>query len=199
MVGSDGARKSFIVHKAVIANRAPKLLGTLESGAQSTIALPDVEPQVFSLYLQYLYTRRLPSKPNNAQPTVAEHTAEITLLCRLFVLSKSVGDDQAAKDATNAIYAEAHEVPPNNLHVMLPSSVGVDMIYKVTDRPCGTRRLLVDLYIWKAASKWVKDHLGEDPAYPPEFLSDLAVALLEQREDRSKVARMEKKVSEYYD
>ena len=58
---------------------------------------------------------------------------------------------------------------------------------------------LVDMYAWRTVSQWVKHHLAKDLTWPTELLSNLAVALLEQQEDRSKVANIEKEVSEYCD
>ena len=118
-----------------------------------------MEADVFNLYLQHLYTQQLASKPSFSNLGLDDHAHEIILLCRFFALAKSMRDDLAAKDAVNTIYAKAHE-KPLEAHPILPSSADITIIYNATRGSCGTRRLMVDLHVWKAASRWVKDHVG---------------------------------------
>ncbi|KAF2629860.1 hypothetical protein BU25DRAFT_484889 [Macroventuria anomochaeta] len=85
------------------------------------------------------------------------------------------------------------------MHPLLPSDDNIAIIYSATKGLCGTRKLMVDLYVWKVAGQWVKNHINGYLPYSTEFFSDLAVAFLDQRKDRSKTVNMEKEVSEYYD
>ena len=146
--------------------------------------LPTVEPEVFRAYLHHVYTERIPSKPHQSGPTrSSHHTEEITLLCKFFVLATHMYDYSAKADAISGIYAKAHEQSLS--HPMLPDSKDVGIVYNATSGMCGARQLMVDLYVWKGAATWVKESTLQGPSYPPEFLADLTVALLEQREGHS--------------
>jgi hypothetical protein len=191
-------RKTFIVHETVLSKRTIDLKEHIKANGNGTLELPEVEPEVFNLYLQHLYARRLPSKPDTADLSLNDHVQEIGLLCKFFALTKTMRDSTAAQDAIDAMYAKAHERPPEG-HPLLPSSLGVDMIYKATDALCGARKLMVDLHVWKAAGAWVKQHIDDGMQYPIEFVNDLAIALLAQKQDLSKTVMLEKEASEYYD
>ena len=146
--------------------------------------LPTVEPEVFRAYLHHVYTRRIPSKPHLPGPTrSSHHTEEITLLCKFFVLATHMYDYSAKADAISGIYAKAHEKSLS--HPMLPDSKDVGIVYNATSGMCGARQLMVDLYVWKGAATWVEESTLQGPSYPAEFLADLTVALLKQRESHS--------------
>lgn len=151
--------------------------------------LPTVEPEVFGAYLHHVYTQQISSKPH--LPGAAQddhHTEEITLLCKLFAFATHMRDAIAVTDAISGIYAKAHEQSLS--HPMLPTSKDVGIIYNATTRPGGARKLMVDLYVWKGAAAWVKENTLQGPSYPADFLAELTVALLEQREGHSKATKI---------
>jgi hypothetical protein len=71
----------------------------------------------------------------------------------------------------------------------LPSRKHVEILYDGTERPCGARRLLVDMYASKAVAAWMRNH--EKP-FPAEVMSELALTLFD-------VNRVVKPVGSYYD
>ncbi|KAF3031464.1 hypothetical protein E8E11_000920 [Didymella keratinophila] len=146
VVGSDDLRRTFTVHEVVLSKRLSNLAEHTEVVADGTLKLPEVDPEVFDLYLQHLYTQHLPSKPDASDVGLNDHVHEIGLLCRFVSLAGTMRDDTAAKDAINAIYSKAHELPLER-HPLFPSSVGVDIIYKATDGSCGAKKLMVDLHV----------------------------------------------------
>ena len=85
------------------------------------------------------------------------------------------------------------------MHPLLPSTDNIAIIYSATKEACDARKLMIDLYVWKAAGKWVKNHINGYLPYSTEFFSDLAVVSLDQRKDRSKTVNMEKEVLGHYD
>ncbi|KAH6637817.1 hypothetical protein C7974DRAFT_282539, partial [Boeremia exigua] len=174
IVGSGDLCKTFVVHTTLLRKHAPVFFDRIMTNeTPDVIRLPNTEPEVFSLYVQYMYTQKLPSKPDSVKPNREDHVHETNLLCKLFALVKFVHDDLAAKDAIDAVYAKAHERSLETQPV-LPGSIAVSNIYKATDGPCGARTLMVDLYVWRASGQWIKDQRAGDVPYPTEFLSDLA-------------------------
>ncbi|KAF2827591.1 hypothetical protein CC86DRAFT_213586 [Ophiobolus disseminans] len=100
--------------------------------------LNNTDPQVFALYIQSLYTSRIPSIPTTT-PSATEHT----LLCKLYVLTYILQDTVAQDAACDAILAKASELGDDSL----PSREHIKIIYNSTPSSCAVRRLLVDLYI----------------------------------------------------
>ena len=181
-VGSGTSRAIFMVHRSIAIKRSRTLSLAIN-------LLPTVEPEVFGAYLHHVYTQQIPSKPH--LPGAAQddhHTKEITLLCKFFALATHMRDAIAVTDAISGIYAKAHEQSLS--HPMLPTSKDVGIIYNATTRPGGARKLMVDLYVWKGAAAWVKESTLQGLSYPADFLAELTVALLEQREGHSKATKI---------
>jgi hypothetical protein len=181
-------RETFAIHKTVAKNRMPNLLIFMETGLDFTPYFP-IEPDEFNMYVHHAYTRQLPSKPSSSSPTAEDHALEITLLCKFFAVAVLMNDEVAMKDALNGFKAKAHEQSVGS-HPLLLNKENITVIYEHTKQFSGARRLMVDMHVKKkdvGACAWVKDHAAEDPPYPDEFLADLAVALLEQREERMKI------------
>ena len=182
-------RRTYVIHKSVVERRIPTLLRFVKAKTPGAYHLPNVEPDVFNMYVHHAYTRQLPSKSSTASPTADDHAIEITLLCQFFAVSVLMDDEVAIKDAFDGLNDKTHE-QPTGLHPLLPNKEDIKVIYDHTERFSDARRLMVDMHVRKegvGACAWVKDHAAEDSPYPIEFLTDLAVALLEQREERMKI------------
>jgi hypothetical protein len=187
IVGSGTSRPIFVVHRSIAIKRSLTL--SLATNPLAKIPLPTVEPEVFGVYLHHVYTQQIPSKlhlPGAAQD--GHHTEEITLLCKFFALATHMRDAIAVTDAISGIYAKAHEQSLS--HPMLPTSKDVGIIYNATTGPCGARKLMVDLYVWKGAATWVKKSTLQGPSYPTDFLAEFTVELLEQREGHPKATKI---------
>jgi hypothetical protein len=65
-------------------------------------AFPGVEPSAFALFVQILYTGRLPSRSASSQK-------EYTTLCKLYALSTALRDATTKEIAITAILARAKE------------------------------------------------------------------------------------------
>jgi hypothetical protein len=198
-VGSGTSRAIFVVHRSIAIKRIGALV--LEKGPfrgkGPRYELSTVEPEVFGAYLHHVYTQQIPSKPHRSDPTAYNHhTEEFTLLCKFAALATRMHDATAESDAIRAIHAKAHEQCLS--HLMLPNSKDIDIIYNATYRPCSARKLMVDLYVWKGAATSVKESTVQGPSYPAEFLADLTVALLEQRDRHSKATKIQP-VCEYWE
>lgn len=189
-------RRTFVIHKAVVEKRVPTLLRFVKAKTPGAYHLPHVEPDVFNIYVHHAYTGQLPSKPSSSSPTAEDHAIEIKLLCKFFAVSVLMDDEVAVRDVFHGLKAKVHEqsVGP---HPLLPNKEDIKVIYDHTEQFPDVRRLMVDMHVKKedvGACAWVKDNAAEDPQYPNEFLADLAVALLEQREEQMKISCIDKDV-----
>jgi hypothetical protein len=128
-----------------------------------TFALPGVDPSAFALYIQILYTNRLPSKP----PSATTNRSEYTPLCKLYTLATALRD---ITTKNIAILAKAKE------NFDIPTSEHVSIIYLATSGACAARKMMVDFYTFKATERMLQG------AFPPEFMSDLAMSLVSKRE-----------------
>jgi hypothetical protein len=159
------------------------------------VTLDGTDPKIFGLYIQIVYTNRVPSKP---EVYIAQSIAEYETLCKLYVLMHKFQDLAAQNlvlDALHARYQESATLfgtakpTPKIMEYSLPSRKHIEILYEGTERPCGARRLLVDMYASKAVAPWMRNH--EKPL-PAEFLRELALMLFD-------VNRMVKPVGYYYD
>ncbi|KAF2241959.1 hypothetical protein BU26DRAFT_389162, partial [Trematosphaeria pertusa] len=161
-VGEGERQQNFAVHKNVICARSGFLK---DATAKETLQLPDQDPRAFNLYMQLLYTDRLPCKPVDAA-----NCDEYTLLCKLYILVKKLQDVPAKNAALDALLAKSREADPDN-KPCLPSSEHLRIIYNGTSGTCGARRLMVDLYTFRATGQWMTSQGG---SFPQEFMADLA-------------------------
>jgi hypothetical protein len=143
-----------------------------EENNHKTVPIPEIDPQAFALYVQFLYTGHIPSKSVESTDT-SEHTH----LCRLYNLALKLQDVAAQNAACDAIYAKATE-PVENMQDALPRREHIDVIYSGTSEQCAAKRLMVDLYTAQAKSEWLQN--AEDK-FPPAFMSALAVNLMGTR------------------
>jgi hypothetical protein len=167
--------------------------------AQSTvkpraISLVDHHSDVFSLYLQLIYTGYIPTKaiiPDKSKDF------EFNSLCDLYILSYDLQDLTSQNLVIDALHDKSSEVsaPKHNLQkTCLPSRAEIEKVFLRTSGQCGARRLLVDLYASKALCHWMRE---EGKLFPHEFVSELAISLLDRRPMAGKRAVQD--VCVYYD
>jgi hypothetical protein len=156
----------------------------LQDPDQKTFNFPHIDPRAFALYFQLIYTGRLPSKPNDAKD-------EYTLLCKLYILAREFTDIAAQNASLDAIIAKASESGE------IPASEHIWVIYKGTDGPCGARKMMLDFYTYEATGEWMKAQ-GEDArGFPPNFLGELAMRLVQLR--KAPEGRMGGRAGEYHE
>jgi ACT domain-containing protein len=172
-VGADDHQQTFAVHESLLIARSPEFKKQLADMAEEhnhkAVPIPEIDPQAFALYVQFLYTGHIPSKLSETTDT-SEHTH----LCRLYNLALSLQDVAAQNAACDAIYAKATE-PVENMQDALPRRDHIEIIYSGTLEQCAAKRLMVDLYTAQANREWLQN--AEDK-FPPDFMSALAVNLM---------------------
>ncbi|KAH3910553.1 hypothetical protein HBH56_143180 [Parastagonospora nodorum] len=163
--------QTVMVHEALLGDRSKCLQSILSEmhsqDSHKIVAFKDVDPQAFALYIQYLYTGHIPSKPS--QKTAAEGE-EYSMLCKLYVFAFKQEDITAQNAACDAIYAKAYEfIAPSQ--EALPRNEHIRIIYNGTSSDCAARRLLLDVHASQANRTWMRDKMN---GLPPEFTCDLA-------------------------
>jgi hypothetical protein len=147
-----------------------------KEAAERTIRFPDDDPDIFRLYIHWLYSRTLPCR--NDEPGRAGN-AEYVLLAKAYVLGDKLQDGRFQDTAIDAIIQKASS-PAKDGQQWLPVGSAVGWIYDNTLPSSEARRLLVDLYVCHGSGDWLT--LWAKPAdLPKDFLLDLAAALLDRR------------------
>lgn len=185
--------QSFTVHQALICARSNLLRdamnGNSKEAQEKTVHLPEDDPAVFALYEQLLYSGCLPSDTGNG--SLDDMLTEYASLCSLYVLGKKLQDEDAKRVAIEALLDMSRTITPNGQRVH-PILQHVEIIYYGTNGPCGARRLLVDIYMYRASEDWLEKR------FPPQFVFDLAKKALGNRCTTIDTT-LTCKVSDYYD
>jgi hypothetical protein len=160
-VGQDEHERTFTIHKNLIDARSPYIKN---EATTATICFPSISQDAFALYLQLLYTNRLPSKSIDA-------VKEYSLYVLLYNLASELQDLATKNVALDAILSVAKEGSD------IPTGEHIRIIYGASSGLCAARRLMVDLYKFRATKQ-----VMEGQSFPPEFLSDLAASMVANRE-----------------
>ena len=145
----------------------------LEAGTRR-ITFSDDCPAVIRLYVQYVYTGKLFTKPESGTLTSGSES-EATLLAGLYVFGEKI-IDVAFKNDVLAVFAhKATALAGDNV---FPTNAAVDIIYRGTPQQSPARRMMVDMHTWEGYGHWISDSLDETNK---EFLSDLVRSLLRRR------------------
>ena len=149
--------------------------GKWKEAEDKAVNLPDDDPIVFELYVQLLYTGRLPCKSESETPADSEQ--EYVVLSKLYVLAEKIQDIDARRVAMDSLLSLSRDTRETRGEYMVPGLEAVSTIYSGTLEPCAARRLFVDLYTCKPGGDW----FDKSQPYPTEFLAELVAALLENR------------------
>lgn len=177
-IGEGDTEQTHMIHEALLGDRSKSLQSILSEmhsqDSHKIVAFKDVDPKAFALYIQYLYTGNIPSKPS--QKTAAG-VDEYSMLCNLYVFAFQHEDVAAQNAACDAIHTKAYKLitPPEEA---LPRNEHIRTIYGGTTEPCAARRLLVDVQASQANRIWMSDRMND---LPPQFACDLALKLMDYR------------------
>ena len=140
---------------------------------EGRIPLPNDDPAVFALYMQWIYRGRIFSRQDMGD--TGGNREEIDLLIEAFVLGEKL-QDQECRDAVVDCLVDAVDTPDGQDKRWYPTPGAIDRAYRGTPEGSPLRRLLVDMYFFRGCPEWL------DEASNAEFLRDLARAFLQDRE-----------------
>jgi len=147
-----------------------------KESAERRVRLPVDSPDIFSLYQNWLYTRKIPTaidKPGH------KGNVEYIRLSQAYCLGEKLMDT-AFKDAIiDAIILKA-VTPASDGHTWSPVGEAVRFIYDGTPENSPARKLFVTMYVWCGSEDWITFWAKREDL-PKDFLIDLTTALLSHR------------------
>lgn len=170
------------MHKGVICESSPffetVLCGNFQEATTKQVAIPDVDPVSFEIFLQCLYSdfvcpchvleRKETESPCHSWPLTIE----------LYCLAHHLHCPAFGNSLINCIRARLNDKLP----VSMPTSEDINTIYSHTLGDCGLRRLVVLMNITMMRGGIVLNTEGKARAWiadmPAEFVKDLAIKLL---------------------
>lgn len=163
------AHEPVLLASSVYIQRA--MSGRWNESITNTIRLPEIEPDIFAIYLYWRYFGVLPVQ--NTDPE-----AEDLELAKSYVLGDRIMDTSFQNKVIEAFVEKRDELVLFKSRRCF-SSVAVKYIYENTLESAKVRKLLVDLYVLTCESSWLlscrhKDHL------PHEFLVELSARLMDR-------------------
>jgi hypothetical protein len=176
VVGPD--QYEHTVHKDLFCEKSPYFSTATKEHWQEgqegrvTLPLPNDDPAVFALYIQWVYRGRIFCRQDMGD--TGGNREEIDLLIEAFVLGEKL-QDQEFRDALVDCLIHAVDTPDGQDKRWYPTPSAVDRAYRGTPDSSPLRRLLVDMYFFHGRREWL------DEATNADFLRDLARDLLQGR------------------
>lgn len=179
----------MLVHSRYISSRSEffkaALRGEWKEGQTRTIKLPEEHPKNVAIYLDFTYTRALPTshitplflKEHDVNETFMNYAYAV--LVELYLLGDRILDCGIQNAVVEEIIRLASLKFDNPGANHFPSAYCVDKIYNGTMPGSPLRRLLVDMHVSYGASAWL-----DEQAYSSTYLNDLARALIAKAEEK---------------
>ena len=143
-------------------------------GKTREMDMPDDEPEVISLFLEWIYDKEaLKNYIKESSTDVRQRTHET--LARLYVFGEKIQLDSFCNAVIVAFLSYIDRPSSNGSHYY-PTRDIVTMIYEGTPAGSPARQLMVYCYVHHGTKKWLKE-AGNNP----DFLQDLAVGFLDGR------------------
>ncbi|KAK4497119.1 hypothetical protein PRZ48_011569 [Zasmidium cellare] len=194
-VGSPLYRKQFHLHKELLKKRSrwfTEKIDNLDSTRTIRLGVPDVK--IFDLYMQLIYTGKIPSK--NFQPNFNGNGGETCLLVDFYCMCTTLQDERAMDAAISAIL-DIYKEEPNEGGSLLPGTFEITNVYNKTSLGSTLRRLVVDLYVLDPRAS-VLDRFGKTTTVPRVFFLDLSKAMMKkyktpgnQADDQNAIAQID--------
>ncbi|OSS46588.1 hypothetical protein B5807_08442 [Epicoccum nigrum] len=189
-VGTGPAMKQFTVYESLITSNSAFFANALghdwKEARERVVPLPENEPEVFRLYLTYLYASIIPIIPASSKGEGVEEREDgegdvekgaqdqYIALSKLYVLAEQLVDETTKSTVLDALAAHAKET---NFRV-LPDGESIYVIYSSTVDSNEARNWLIDLYTDYGGARSLGSN---DSAYPADFIADVARSVLTKR------------------
>ncbi|KAF2650756.1 hypothetical protein K491DRAFT_666730 [Lophiostoma macrostomum CBS 122681] len=174
-VGPLDDRKGYVVYAGILSRRseyfARAMKGPWKELEDQLITLHDFEPRIFEIYLNHVYTDRL--------PTMTDDDSEWEDLALTYVLCEWLQDCKAKDAIILAMLSKAQKsCSLRGDDPEIPGATAVQTIYLGTPDGSPARRLLTD--IWTCSAH---DCINEYyDVLPKDFLRDLTIYFLRESE-----------------
>lgn len=184
-------KEKFIVHERLIrASSAFFDRATSATWLEHTIRLPEDEPEIFGIYVHWLYYDKLPVYCN--EPGRAANQ-EYLKLVKAYTLGDKLMDTEFQNAAIDAIVEKSNSTASDGKRYY-PVAEVVEFAYNNTHVSAPIRRLLVDMHVSVGSGKWLDYGNFNSESVPQPFLFELSSKLLDLR----RATRLEIKASDYH-
>jgi hypothetical protein len=168
LVGSE--EREFLAHGGYLSQHSSFFEAALKKewveGQSRIVKLLEEEPYMVAQYLDFTYTKTLPTDSTKDDSRKGEVFGVLT---KLFALGERLLDS----NLRNAILKEIIRFTTiGKCHH--PNKTSIRDIYNCTTATSPARRLMVDLYVYRGLADWLHADMH------PEFLLDLGKALMSE-------------------
>ncbi|EME41830.1 hypothetical protein DOTSEDRAFT_74030 [Dothistroma septosporum NZE10] len=174
----------FAVHEAILREYSLFFRTALDrrwrEGHSRTVELPDDDAEVVSAYIDWLYFRRIASKPISP-PELPMDDGEYQLLAQLYAFGDKVQADSFCDNVLDAMVQKTDDIATDGTRTF-PSHSAIMTLYNGTPPGSPARRFVVDMYAEYGATKWIP---SESEFNHADFLTDLVRALLKEQQTTS--------------
>jgi hypothetical protein len=184
----------FVVHEDILCKGSPFFASACKEewkqGREHYIPLKDDEPSIVDLYLQWIYTGRIFSRPSDEGGSESEE--ELSILVESFIFGEKVQNGDFKDAVVDAIVSSFPTPTTKKKKPPPPPSLAlcVDKAYAGTPEASPLRNLLVAMYMTRGRRAWLHGTTNKD------FLADLAGRLLDER--RWAMAELDLKDCEFH-
>jgi len=156
LVGTD-APKRFIIHEGLVKPRSEfvrlALRGEWKEAQERTIPLPEDDPNIFSVYQQWLYVGLIQTRPNSAPFKTDD---EFRTLVKAYILGEKIMDSNFKDSIVDAIVEK--------LRLAHRFDTGLtDLVFDNTLPASPLRRLWLDAYYNFGSPAWLDASLVGSP------------------------------------
>lgn len=142
MLFGDDNRRCF-VHKSLLRRRALKI----GDFAGDVYHLPEVNPDIFELYVHHLYTGEIQCKMPNVRHTELDDDSQGNALAKLYEVAYDLGDE-ITKHAVLGAFLEETKRSYELGYISAPGRSAMRLVCDRFRHEEPLYRLFVDMYIW---------------------------------------------------
>lgn len=169
----------FNVHEKLIRTSPffdKAISGRWRESTQKTVQLPEDEPEIFGIYVHWLYFGKLSVFRDDLK---SKEQKQYRALVKAYSLGDKFMNTKFQNTVIDAIVEESVSPASDGKHYY-PNGLDIEYAYNNTNTLSPLRRLLVDMYAFSGNGSWLRDHYTK-ANYPQLFIFDLACTLLDQQ------------------
>lgn len=180
----DNPPQEFSVHEGVLREHSAFFRAALDKkwreGHSRQIDLPSDESDVVAAFVDWLYFRRIASKPVSP-PELPMDDGEYHFLAGMYAFGDKVQANGFCDDVISAMAMKTDDVAEDGTRTF-PGHSAIMKLYNGTPPGSPARRFVVDMYAEFGMNQWIPK---EPELNHPEFLTDLVYAFLERKRTSS--------------
>lgn len=142
--------------------------GNWKESEDGVVNLPEADPDIFSLYVEVLYSGRLQGVCNTK-------IYDYSTFARLYVLAEKLMDINMKNKALEFILLQSRVI---GCESDVPGSSAIEIIYQGTTGDCPARKMMVDFYVGRA-----RPDMENVWSSMPAFANDLIRGFIERKDE----------------